>query len=219
MEVGLFVLSILIGAAATWYLQDRYRQDDATAREANFEARLAALQDELKQSDAALAETKDRLIALQMEQKARDGRGKPLEEELAQARRAAEQAMEMEAKQRQACATLQDEVARLKRELAGRAKAPAKRVAAPAPPAPAPAPAEAAASSTAPTSGNTDDLTRIRGIGKVIERKLHELGITTFRQLADLSAADVQRVNQAIDFPGRVERERWVEQARGLTSR
>jgi hypothetical protein len=139
MEVGLFLLGILIGAAGAWYLQERYRRDDAQGREANFEARLAALQDEVRQADAAHAETKDRLIALQMEQKAVERRTEPLEAELAQAKRAAEQAMEMEAKQRQNCAALQDEVARLKGELAGGADA------APVPePAPAPAPAATA---------------------------------------------------------------------------
>jgi hypothetical protein len=143
MEVGLFLLGILIGAAGTWYLQERYRRDDAQGREANFEARLAALQDEVRQADAAHAETKDRLIALQMEQKAIERRTEPLEAELAQAKRAAEQAMEMEAKQRQNCAALQDEVARLKRELSGGAAA------APVPgPAPAPAPAPAGTAGT-----------------------------------------------------------------------
>ena len=48
-----------------------------------------------------LAETKDRLIALQMEHRAADARAKPLEAELAQAKRAAEQAIEQEMRQRQ----------------------------------------------------------------------------------------------------------------------
>ena len=62
-----------------------------------------------------------------------------------------------------------------------------------------------------------DDLTLIKGIGKVIERRLRGLGITTYRQLAELSTADIQRINSALDFPGRIERERWVEQARSLS--
>jgi chromosome segregation ATPase len=152
MEVGLLLLGILIGAAGAWYLQERYRRDDAQGREANFEARLAALQDEVRQADAAHAETKDRLIALQMEQKAIERRTEPLEAELAQAKRAAEQAMEMEAKQRQNCAALQDEVARLKRELSGgAAAAPASEPA----PMPAPAPARARRARQGPRSPTT----------------------------------------------------------------
>ena len=34
MEVGLIVLGVLIGIGLTWYLQDRYRKDDALGREA-----------------------------------------------------------------------------------------------------------------------------------------------------------------------------------------
>ena len=62
----------------------------------------------------------------------------------------------------------------------------------------------------------SDDLTRIKGIGNVIERKLHTLGITTFEQIANFETADIERVNQVVDFAGRIEREKWVEQARGL---
>ena len=61
-----------------------------------------------------------------------------------------------------------------------------------------------------------DDLTRIKGIGGVIKKKLHTLGITTFEQIANFETADIERVNQVLDFAGRIEREKWVEQARGL---
>ena len=63
-----------------------------------------------------------------------------------------------------------------------------------------------------------DDLTRVRGIGKVMEKKLHELGIRNLHQLAELGPADIHRINAAIDFPGRVEREQWVEQARTMVA-
>jgi hypothetical protein len=136
MEVGLFVLGILVGVGLTWYLLERYRRDESEAREANFNARVAALQDEIRQSDSALAETKDRLILLQMEQRTAEARAKPLEAEAAQAKRAAEQAIEQEMKLRQLVAQLQDELAASKREPdAGPAAA------APTTPAPEPSPA------------------------------------------------------------------------------
>ena len=93
MEVGLFVLGILVGVGLAWYLLDRYQRDESEAREANHHARVTALQDEIRESDSALAETKDRLIALQMEHRTADARAKSLEADAAQAKRAAEQAV------------------------------------------------------------------------------------------------------------------------------
>ena len=207
MEVGLFVLGVLVGVGLTWYLLERYRRDETAEREAHFNARLAVLQNEIRESDSALAETKDRLIAMQMEHRAADARAKPLEAELAQAKRAAEQATEQEMKQRQLNAELQDELVAPKRGARGGKPAPsaAKQVE----PAPAPKPDAMA------TTG-ADDLTVIKGIGKVIEKKLHELGITSFSQIAAMTPDEAHKVNQAIEFPGRVERENWIEQARQL---
>jgi predicted flap endonuclease-1-like 5' DNA nuclease len=199
MEVGLFVLGILVGVGLAWYLLDRYQRDESEAREANHHARVAALQDEIRESDSALAETKDRLIALQMEHRTADARAKSLEADAAQAKRAAEQAVEQEMRQRQIVVELQTELDALRRVPSARAAQPVR------PPA-----------STARALKAGDDLTEIRGIGKVIERRLRELGVTSFRQLAELSQEDAKKINEAIDFPGRVERERWIEQARTL---
>ena len=81
MEVGLFVLGILVGVGLAWYLLDRYQHDESEAREANHNARLAALQDELREFDFALAETKERLIALADGVRTADARAKSLEAE------------------------------------------------------------------------------------------------------------------------------------------
>ena len=60
-----------------------------------------------------------------------------------------------------------------------------------------------------------DDLKLIKGIGKVMEKTLHDLGITTFKQLASFQPSDVQRVSDALTvFPGRIERDNWVGQAK-----
>lgn len=62
-----------------------------------------------------------------------------------------------------------------------------------------------------------DDLKRIKGVGKVMEGVLNDKGIYLFRQLARLSEQEVAWVNDAIDaFPGRIHRDRWVEQAAEL---
>ena len=64
-----------------------------------------------------------------------------------------------------------------------------------------------------------DDLLIIKGIGPFIEGKLHALGIYTFRQIANFNTDDITKVNEAIEvFAGRIERERWVDQARDFAN-
>ena len=63
---------------------------------------------------------------------------------------------------------------------------------------------------------DNDDLTRIKGIGKVLKGKLNELGIHSFAQIASFTRADIDRVNEQLSFKGRIQREKWVEQAKAL---
>lgn len=65
-----------------------------------------------------------------------------------------------------------------------------------------------------------DDLKEIVGIGPVIEDLLHGLGITSFEQLAALSAEEVDRLEGLLGaFPERIRRDRWIEQAADLAAR
>ena len=68
---------------------------------------------------------------------------------------------------------------------------------------------------TAP-EGKADDLKKISGVGPVLEKKLNELGITTYAQVAAFSAEDIARVDDALNFKGRIERDNWLEQAKDL---
>ncbi len=62
-----------------------------------------------------------------------------------------------------------------------------------------------------------DDLKEILGIGPAIEGRLHGDGIVSFRQIAELSRADIDRIEtQVVNSTGRVHRENWIEQAREL---
>lgn len=63
-----------------------------------------------------------------------------------------------------------------------------------------------------------DDLKRIRGIGLLIEKKLNSVGVIEYEQIANWTAADIDRISRTLDFIGRIERENWVEQARILAS-
>lgn len=69
-----------------------------------------------------------------------------------------------------------------------------------------------------PREGKHDDLKRIRGIGKQNEGRLHGLGIWHFDQIAGWSAEEVKWVGGYLAFPGRIEREEWVSQAKVLAT-
>lgn len=83
---------------------------------------------------------------------------------------------------------------------------------------------EAPAASAAPLKfldgpdGEPDDLKKILGIGPVIEEQLNEMGIYHYSQIAAFSQTDVDNINEALAFPGRIERDEWIEQAQGLAS-
>jgi predicted flap endonuclease-1-like 5' DNA nuclease len=70
----------------------------------------------------------------------------------------------------------------------------------------------------APRGGNADDLKRIRGIGKQNEARLHGLGIWHFDQVSAWSAQESLWVGSYLAFPGRIEREEWIKQAKVLAS-
>ena len=59
-----------------------------------------------------------------------------------------------------------------------------------------------------------DDLTRISGVGPVLVGKLNAMGITTFAQVAAFTPEDVARVDEELNFKGRIDRDNWIEQAK-----
>ena len=66
--------------------------------------------------------------------------------------------------------------------------------------------------------GEPDDLKKISGVGPVLEGKLHGLGITKFAQVAAFTADDITKVDDALSFKGRIERDDWISQAKKLTA-
>ena len=90
-----------------------------------------------------------------------------------------------------------------------------------------PAGAEAAATDESPEEdaitplfsapeGDADDLKKISGVGPVLEGKLNALGITRFSQIAAFTEEDVQKVDENLNFKGRIDREDWIAQAKAL---
>lgn len=73
--------------------------------------------------------------------------------------------------------------------------------------------------STIGMSTKKDDLKQIHGIGPFIEEKLNSLGINSFSQISKLQDKDIDVLNDLIQFfPGRIQRDKWVEQAKALAS-
>lgn len=68
---------------------------------------------------------------------------------------------------------------------------------------------------TAP-AGAADDLKKISGVGPVLEKKLNALGITTYAQVAAFTSEDIAKVDDALSFKGRIERDDWLSQAAEL---
>ena len=71
-----------------------------------------------------------------------------------------------------------------------------------------------AAAAVAPSG--PDDLKMISGVGPVLERALNEHGITTFAQIGALKKREIEVLEEKLRFPGRVERDEWIKQAKAL---
>ena len=66
-------------------------------------------------------------------------------------------------------------------------------------------------------NSSKDDLTQISGVGPYIELKLNEIGIYNYDQLRRLNESDIMIITKLIDFfPGRIERDDWLNQAQEL---
>jgi predicted flap endonuclease-1-like 5' DNA nuclease len=67
-------------------------------------------------------------------------------------------------------------------------------------------------------AGEANNLRRLIGVGPVNERLLNGLGVTTYAQIAAWTVADIKRIEDVLNFDGRIERERWIEQAKLLAA-
>ena len=70
---------------------------------------------------------------------------------------------------------------------------------------------------SAPLEGEKDNLQLIKGVGKVSEKLLNDIGIYHFNQIANLTPKEVIWLNNAMGtFSGKIEREEWVSQSKEL---
>jgi predicted flap endonuclease-1-like 5' DNA nuclease len=61
-----------------------------------------------------------------------------------------------------------------------------------------------------------DNLKQIKGIGPQLETKLNAIGITSFAQISKWTKKDQANFSEQLSFPGRIERDDWVAQAKVL---
>lgn len=191
-------------------------KDAALARAAELEAELAK-----RESDAATVNAlRARINALEKDAAAAADLRRALSGVEGEAKAAAELRRRLEAAesalaQARQAPDISQEAAQLRKriaELEGALKDAAGQVAAPAAP-----PASGGAFLAEPSLGAPDDLKKIRGVGPKLEKMLNELGVFYYRQIAGWSADDVAEVDAKLaQFPGRILRDGWVEQAKGL---
>lgn len=68
----------------------------------------------------------------------------------------------------------------------------------------------------APRAGGKDDLTHVIGVLPIIETALNSIGVYHFDQLAEFTDQNVGWLENHLGIEGRIGREHWREQARGL---
>jgi predicted flap endonuclease-1-like 5' DNA nuclease len=110
---------------------------------------------------------------------------------------------------------------------------PAKPMPIAAPPAPPPRPATAQWAPRPPQApsgkimpvglpaarnGMPDDLKRISGVGEKYERTLNALGFYHFAQIAAWNPAEMEWMDDYLQFNGRIRRENWIEQCELLAA-
>ncbi|MEN0087016.1 MAG: ATP-binding cassette domain-containing protein [Pseudomonadota bacterium] len=69
-----------------------------------------------------------------------------------------------------------------------------------------------------PRKAGADDLKLVKGIGPVNEKKLNELGVFHFDQIAKWDRPQIGWVGTFLAFPGRIDREEWTRQAHDLAN-
>lgn len=70
---------------------------------------------------------------------------------------------------------------------------------------------------SAPRDGAKDNLKNIKGVGPKIEGTLNDMGIYHYDQIAAWSRKEVKWVDEELSFKGRIDREKWIAQAKTLS--
>ncbi|MCF6326152.1 MAG: 50S ribosomal protein L21 [Devosiaceae bacterium] len=82
----------------------------------------------------------------------------------------------------------------------------------------APVTKKAPAASKTEKTDFVDDLKLISGVGPALEKKLHALDVKSLKDVAKLTKDDVTRIDEALSFKGRIDRDNWIQQAKDLVA-
>ena len=63
---------------------------------------------------------------------------------------------------------------------------------------------------------DADDLKQLTGVGPAYEKKLNGIGVFTFQQVSKLNKKSTEILETLLKSPGRVERDGWIKEAKGL---
>ncbi len=66
---------------------------------------------------------------------------------------------------------------------------------------------------------DADDLKVISDVGPVLETKLNDFGIYTYKQVADWSESNIEEFDDLLSFKGRIIRDDWLTQATELQAK
>jgi len=213
-----FVLGIIVGLVIAWLFFERRDAASRESMEAGWKKKLEHVEAEVKRADAAHDETKERLRQLQQEKlpaPAATAPSTPAPSPAPATSPASEQPLSDAERIAQAKRRIDAKLAQLPAGSSARKRLMAERAALEGA---AAKPADEAPLFTPPPE-QPDDLERIRGIGPVLRQRLNKLGITTFAQIAAFTEDDLKRIDEVLDFKGRIVREGWVEQAKALRDR
>ncbi len=81
-----------------------------------------------------------------------------------------------------------------------------------------PAAKPAAKKEAAPAADFNDDVSLIGGVGPKLKDKLAGYGVTSLKEIAKMSDADVAKMDEALELHGRATRDEWVGQAKELVA-
>jgi small subunit ribosomal protein S2 len=66
--------------------------------------------------------------------------------------------------------------------------------------------------------GAPDDLAKLQGVGPQLVKKLNDGGVFHYWQIAALTAGEAEKLDGDLKLSGRILRDNWIEQARGLAA-
>jgi predicted flap endonuclease-1-like 5' DNA nuclease len=227
-EIAVMILAGLgIGFTAAWLLGERtFRM--LRGQLGNLYKEQTTLQEQLQLLEKENQSARRHVAEWQQEGSLLSQVKKVTEPLLAEARRQVE-TLEEELKQyqrrydnlKEETDTVRNTADQLRAELAAEREREAALLIQPDPPAQLRDKPMKAQSRFTPTSWQTrDDLTLISGIGPGIQKKLNEIGVYTFQQIAEFTPDDIERVTQVLRvFKGRIGRDNWIGQAAALKHR